>query len=71
MRHPKDKKIKKLDPEHKAFLDQVNRRRIKDKLTPIEIRVLECQYCRGLFESVERKSCGCTRIEGHEIFQDD
>ena len=71
MNQLKGKKIKKLDPEHKAFLDQVNRRRLKDNLSPIEVKVLECQYCHSLFESVERKSCGCTRVEGHYLLQDD
>lgn len=65
------KKIKKLNPDYQIMIDQVNRRRIQDNLKPTEIKVLECQYCRCLFESVGRKSCGCTRVEGHSLFQED
>ena len=66
-----EKKIKRLDSKYRSLIDETNSQRIKDKRPPIEIKILNCQYCNSLFESVERKSCGCTRRTGNEILTED
>ena len=54
--------IKKLQLFHLRLLDDQNRARMDAGLDLIKIRIRRCLSCGGLFESTEKRLCGC---QGH------
>jgi len=54
--------VKRLEVFHLRLLDDQNRARVDAGIDPIKIRIRRCLSCSGLFESTEKRLCGC---QGH------
>lgn len=52
--------IKWLSSAKKRELEEQNIARVACGLSPIQVKIRQCLACGGLFESIERRLCGCT-----------
>ncbi|MFW7377403.1 MAG: hypothetical protein ACOH5I_01185 [Oligoflexus sp.] len=67
----KPQPIKWLSNTRKRELEEQNIARISCGLSPIKPKLRRCLACSGIFESIERRLCGCTdRQEAHVMGYD-
>jgi hypothetical protein len=60
--------IKWLSSTKKRELEEQNLARQSCGLSPIKPKLRRCLACDGLFESIERRLCGCTdRQDSHVL----